>query len=148
MRPLLSAALMALLAATQAMGQDNPSKQEGNATQAVFTNKITGRCHCGNIAYEADRARATYDDCECRGCQRASGALKVQYVVMPAAALKLTGGQPSEFRAQSAEECDKVGFWQFCPKCGAPVFWRSNKGDQVDIFAGTLDDTRVYIPKK
>jgi hypothetical protein len=40
------------------------------------------------------------------------------------------------------------GVWLFCPKCGAPVFWKSNKGDQIAIFAGTLDDLRMYKPKK
>ena len=107
-----------------------------------------GNDNCGYIRYEADGTRATCDDCDCRGCQRASGSLKAQYVVVPPVALKITAGQPSEFQAKSAAECDKAGVWLFCPKCGAPVFWRSNKGDQIDIFAGTPDDTRVYRPKK
>jgi hypothetical protein len=145
---LLGAAFVVALAAAMAVGQGNPPKPETSGTQAASTNRITGRCHCGYIAYEADGAGARCDDCACQGCRRASGSLKTQYVVVSPAALKITAGQPSEFRAKSAAECDKAGVWQSCPKCGAPVFWKSNKGDQIDIFAGTLDDTRVYRPKR
>lgn len=148
MRALIGAAVVALLAASIAIGQDITPKKTNDVSLATATNKITGRCHCGYITYEADGSRAKFDDCECRGCQRASGSLKAQYVVLPPAALKITSGQPSDFQAKSGVECDAWGVWQFCPKCGAPVFWKANDGHQIDIFAGTLDDPRVYKPKK
>ena len=148
MRPLFNAVLVALFTAGMAIGQDNAPKPESKVAQAASTNKITGRCHCGYIAYEADGAAARFDDCGCQGCRRASGALKVQYVVLPPAALTITAGTPSDIRVKSKAECDAAGVWQVCPKCGAPVFWKSNKGDQIDIFAGTLDDPRFYKPKK
>ena len=149
MKALLSTALVAFLSVAAAMGQDSPPRQaKNNATQAASTNKITGRCHCGYITYEAGGAQAKSDDCECRGCQRASGSLKAQYIIVAPAAVKITGGEPAEFRAKSGVECDAWGVWQFCPKCGSPVFWKSNRGDQIDIFAGTLDDSRTYKPKK
>jgi hypothetical protein len=147
-KQLFNAVLVALIAAGTAIGQDNPPKLERNVTPSASANTITGRCHCGYITYEADAAGAKFDDCECRGCQRASGSLKAQYVIVRPAALKITTGTPSEFRANSTAECDLVGVWEFCPKCGTHVFWKSNKGDQIDIFAGTLDDPRVYKPGK
>jgi hypothetical protein len=96
-------AALSVLAASLAIGQDSTPGPERRVPQSVWTNTITGRCHCGTITYEADGARAKSDECECRGCQRASGS---------------------------------------------PVFWKSNNGEQIDIFAGTLDDSRAYKPKK
>jgi hypothetical protein len=152
MRKLFDPVLAALLVATVAIGQDNPPKQEVTAAKTVSTNTITGRCHCGSIVYEASAAHAGPADCTCRGCQRASGALKPEYVNVPAADLKITAGQPSVFKAKpekvAGAECDAWGVWEFCPKCGGPLFWRSDDGKKIAIFAGTLDDPRVYKPKK
>lgn len=149
MRPLLSTALVAFLSVAAAIGQDNPLRQANNAAQAASTNKITGRCHCGHIAYAADAVQAKSDDCQCRGCQRASGSLQAHYIIVPPAAVRITStGEPAEFRAKSGVECDAWGVWQYCPKCGSPLFWKSKKEDKINIFAGTLDDIGVYKPRK
>ena len=64
------------------------------------------------------------------------------------AGFRLTAGKPSRFRAASGKKCDAHGVWHFCPKCGTQVSWKGDKGNQLDIFAGTLDDTAVFQPKK
>ena len=86
--------------------------------------------------------------CDCRGCQRATGTLKVPFVTVPRKNFKITAGKPSQFRAKSGEKCDVHGVWVFCPQCGTQLYWLGNKGDQLDIFAGTLDDTSVFKVKK
>jgi hypothetical protein len=60
----------------------------------------------------------------------------------------LTFRQEEQEGGQDEQVRGGWGVWLFCPKCGAPVFWKSNKGDQIAIFAGTLDDLRMYKPKK
>jgi len=46
--------------------------------------------------------------------------------------------------ARENEKCDAHGRWQFCAKRGSPHFWRPDKGSELDLFAGALNDTSVF----
>ena len=105
---------------------------------------ITGHCHCGQIRYEAQPPIIKCSYCDCAGCQRATGTFKAPFVTVLRSGFKVTAGEPSVFRANGGEACDAHGEWFFCPQCGAQVFWRGYEGDQLDIFAGTLDDTSLF----
>ena len=108
---------------------------------------IAGRCHCGHITYEAEGPVVKSSYCDCRGCQRATGTFKVPFVSVRRAGFKVTAGKPSEFRAKSGVKCDAGGIWYFCSRCGTQVFWKGDRGDEIDIFAGTLDDVSIFRPK-
>ncbi|MFH1084429.1 MAG: GFA family protein [Chloroflexota bacterium] len=107
---------------------------------------ITGRCHCGQVTYEAQGPIIKSSYCDCPGCQRATGTLKAPFVTVLRAGLKITTGEPAAFRAASGERCDAYGEWLHCHHCGSPLFWRSLEGNELDIFAGTLDDATVFQP--
>lgn len=110
--------------------------------------QITGQCHCGNIKYMAQGPIVKCSYCDCGGCQRATGTLKAPFVTVKRQGFVLTAGEPASFRAESGVGCDCHGVWNFCPKCGTQVFWKGHTGDELDIFAGTLDDTTVFRPKQ
>lgn len=147
MRKIKGAILITLLIATVAFSQEEQLKKMDTPKQQPTETKFIGQCHCGEIRYEAvgPIIRCTY--CDCRGCQRAAGALQVPYVTVQRAKFTITAGQPLEFRASSGEKCDCHGVWNFCPRCGTPVFWKGDKTEEIDIFAGTLDDTKLFQPK-
>ena len=109
--------------------------------------KLTGQCHCGEIKYEAVNNIIKCSYCKCRGCQRSSGALDVPYVTVSAKDFTITAGTPAEFRASCGDSCDAHGTWLYCPKCGGRLCWKSNNGEQMDICAGSLDDTSVFSVK-
>jgi hypothetical protein len=109
---------------------------------------ITGQCHCGHVRYGAQGPIVKCSYCDCRGCQRATGALNVPFVTVNSADLALTAGALAEFRATSGDACDAHGTWFHCPRCGSPLFWRHTDGTDTDIFAGTLDDTAIFQPPK
>jgi hypothetical protein len=108
---------------------------------------LIGKCHCGSVSYnyQGEIVKSTY--CDCRGCQKATGTLKAPYVTVKAAPFSQKG-ETRQFNNPAGEKCDVYGKWHFCPKCGAPVFWKGNKGDELDILAGTLDDTKWFQPKE
>ncbi len=122
---------------------------EGDKAKATDTAKVmAGRCHCGHVKYEARGPVTKCSSCDCRGCQRATGTLKAPFVTVKPANFKITAGEPTAFKAKNGKMCDAYGSWHFCAKCGTHLFWKPDNGKQIDVFAGTLDDTTVFKPKK
>lgn len=117
----------------------NPPKEEPKM--------LTGHCHCGQITYEIRGAIVNQSYCDCPGCRRATGTLKVPFVSVLRKDLRITG-EPKEFRSQSGAKCDAHGIWLFCPNCGTHLFWKNNDGEHTDVFVGTLDDPKVFQPKE
>lgn len=74
--------------------------------------------------------------------------VKGPFVTVKRGGFKITAGTPTVFRAVCGEKCDINGAWNFCPKCGTQLFWLADKGDEVDIFAGTFDDPSVFKVKE
>lgn len=142
LKRLFAAMLAALFVAGCAVGEDGKTEAKGDMSM------MTGQCHCGRIKYEAKSPIVKCSYCDCRGCQRATGTLKAPFVTVRRDGVKVISGKPSEFRAASGEKCDAHGVWLFCPDCGTQLFWKGDKGDELDIFAGTLDDASVFKPKE
>ena len=109
---------------------------------------LTGSCHCGAVAYKATGKVAKCSYCDCAGCRKATGTFKAPFVTVRSADFAVTSGEPAVFRSESKEKCNGHGTWHFCPKCGTHLFWKPLKGDQIDIFAGTLDDPSVFKVKE
>ena len=137
MRKLIGVLIVGLLAVGVVIGQDKRAER-GTAK------RIAGRCHCGHIKYEARGPIVKCSYCDCRGCQRATGTLKAPFVTVHRTQFKVIAGEPSLFKATSRVKCDAHGVWHFCPKCGTQVFWKGDKRNDLDIFAGTLDDATVF----
>ncbi len=142
MKQMMGAILLTLLVAGIVEGQEKGSEP------ANITKALTGQCHCGSIKYEVKGSIIKSSYCDCRGCQKATGTLKAPFVTILRNNFKITTGNPTEFQAKSGVKCDCHGVWHFCPNCGTQLFWKGNKGDKLDIFVGTLDDTTVFLPKK
>lgn len=108
---------------------------------------ITGQCHCGYVQYEAQGPIIKSSYCDCLGCQRATGTLKAPFVTILRDNLKVTGSQPSEFRPLTGDRCDEFGAYHFCPRCGTQIYWKGHEGNELDLFAGTLDDVSLFTAK-
>jgi len=148
MRELIGTVLVASLAVGIVIGQAGGAEKDRGATQKKAVSRMTGRCHCGHVTYEARGPIVKCSYCNCRGCQRATGTLKAPFVTVSRKAFRVTAGKPTPFRAASGVKCDAHGVWHFCPKCGTQVFWKGDRGNELDIFAGTLDNTALFQVKK
>jgi len=133
--------LAALLTVGVVMGQSRKTKEHA-------AKPITGQCHCGHVKYRVQGRVIKCSYCDCAGCRRATGTLKAPFVTVRRSDFTITAGEPSCFRSTSKAKCDCHGDWYFCPRCGTQVFWKGHKGNELDIFAGTLDDVTLFQCKE
>ena len=105
---------------------------------------VTGQCHCGSVKYKAQLPIVSSDYCNCLACQKATGSFEVPFVAVYADKFQILSGQIASFRADHGEGCDADGTWYFCPKCGTQIYWKEDEAEALTIFAGTLDDIRLF----
>jgi hypothetical protein len=110
------------------------------------TDAVTGRCHCGQVAYAVTGPVVKSSSCDCPGCRKASGSMQADFVTVGRDDFQLRRGELAEFKAEGGKKCDAHGSWLFCPECGTHVYWKPDRGDKLDVFAGTLDDASKFQP--
>ena len=107
--------------------------------------EITGGCLCGAVRFSAETDAPISLACHCRDCQYVSGGAPAVVVVVPSAALRVTGDTRS-FRAtaDSGTEVHRA----FCPDCGTPLFaGNAAHPEVVSIKLGALDDPAAFAPQ-
>ncbi|MGD2074472.1 MAG: GFA family protein [Gammaproteobacteria bacterium] len=106
----------------------------------------SGGCACGAVRYQANSPPSFSFHCQCRQCQRASGAGHASLFVVPADAVSLTG--ELKFYDQIADDGSTVSRG-FCPVCGSPVVGKTSGHPDILLFtAASLDDPALFKPEK
>ena len=106
----------------------------------------TGGCACGAIRYAITCEPVFMNHCQCRDCQRKSGAGHGSYLTFAQRTdVKLTG---------DAKQWDIVGdsgnvkTSGFCPICGSPVYLTfAAMPDLFTVHAASLDDPARFEPQ-
>ena len=108
---------------------------------------VTGKCHCGNISYEADLDPSLVSICHCTDCQMMSGSPYRVSVRVPAEQFRMHSGIPKIY-IKTAESGSKRAH-SFCPNCGTPVY-SSDVTDpkSYSLRVGCLDQRDHLIPQK
>ncbi len=110
--------------------------------------RMTGRCHCGGIEYEAEIDPADVIICHCTDCQSLSGSAYRTVAFTAPDGLTLLKGEPTVYVkiADSGRERQQ----SFCPTCGSPIYSAPNAdGPKVyGVRVGTLDDRRNLVPSR
>src|SRR6476620_5995899 len=89
-----------------------------NRSDEGISMKVSGRCHCGAITYEAIVDPQRVAICHCADCQRLTGsAYRVSVPAVPDS-FSLMTGSPAVYvkRAESGAKRAQA----FCPVCGSP----------------------------
>ena len=106
---------------------------------------FTGGCACGAIRYEITANSLMAFHCQCRNCQRASGAGHASVLMFPRAAAKITGSP--KFHETSADS-GNITRRAFCANCGSPLLGDSSgMPELLIVFVGSLDDPGRFAPQ-
>lgn len=107
---------------------------------------LTGGCACGAVRYSVTAEPGFSFHCQCRHCQRATGAGHASLFVVPRAAVSVQG--VLTYFDQVADDGATVSRG-FCPGCGSPLLGQSSGfPDVVLIAAASLDDPTRFTPQK
>lgn len=110
--------------------------------------KITGRCHCGQITYEAEVDPASVGICHCTDCQKLSGSPYRVTARAKASDMRLLSGEPTIYvkTAQSGRERLQA----FCGECGSQLY-ATGVGEAAGIIGlrwGSIDQRADLAPKR
>jgi hypothetical protein len=108
--------------------------------------KIDGRCHCGNIAFEAEVDPATVVICHCTDCQTLSGSAFRTVVPTKEGSFRLLSGTPKVYVkiGESGNKREQT----FCPNCGSPIYSGpvGDGGKVVSLRVGTIRQRDQMVP--
>lgn len=98
--------------------------------------KMTGRCLCGAVTYEATDVETHIHACHCGMCRRWSGG--------PAMAASVGGLQVSGEDSVGVFDSSPWAERAFCTKCGTNLYYRL-KGPGIHVvWSGTFDDASAF----
>jgi hypothetical protein len=105
----------------------------------------TGGCACGAVRYEIDGEPVFSNHCQCRDCQRESGAGHGSYMTFARPGVRVSGeAHHWDMTADSGNT--KTRF--FCPVCGVAVYMTfAAMPDIFTIRVASLDDPGRYRPE-
>lgn len=98
----------------------------------------TGGCQCGAVRYQLLDDPLEIYVCHCRECQRQSASAFGISVIVAAAGLRLTQGEP-RFWSRPTDSGNTLDC-AFCPDCGTRL-WHQRRGDDggLSVKGGSLD---------
>jgi hypothetical protein len=106
----------------------------------------TGGCACGAVRYEIASDPVFMNNCQCRDCQRASGAGHGSYLTFASRAGVKLAGQAS--RRDIVADSGNVKTHAFCPACGSPVYLTfAAMPELFTVHAASLDNPARYKPQ-
>ena len=108
--------------------------------------KIDGRCHCGNITFEAEADPSTVVICHCTDCQTLSGSAFRTVVPTKEGSFRLLSGTPKVYvkTGESGNKREQT----FCPYCGTPIYSApiGEGAKVVSLRVGTIRQRDQMIP--
>ncbi|MBK8742545.1 MAG: GFA family protein [Betaproteobacteria bacterium] len=108
---------------------------------------VTGRCHCGKIAYEAELDPAGVSICHCSDCQMLTGSAYRVSVRVPAETFRMLSGEPKIYIKTAESGATRAH--SFCADCGAPVYSSDvTSPKSYSLRVGCLDQRAELAPRK
>jgi hypothetical protein len=110
--------------------------------------KVDGRCHCGQITFEAEIDPDRVRICHCTDCQSLSGSAFRLTAPTREADFRLLGGRPKLYVKTAESGARRVQ--AFCGECGSPIYATTAGGDNrtFGIRVGTLRQRAQLAPKR
>jgi hypothetical protein len=107
--------------------------------------RTTGGCACAAVRYEFTGDPMMMGQCQCRACQRDSGAGHACHIAVAADGFRMSG--PIKYWESRADSGNVVARG-FCTECGSPVASRNAGMPQMAfVRAASLDDPTLFKPQ-
>jgi hypothetical protein len=105
----------------------------------------SGGCSCGKVRYDLAAEPIRGFHCQCRDCQRDTGAGHASVMVFRRDAMRVSGPVCEILRTADSGAHKLKGF---CGSCGSPLYNKPvSKPDLIGIYVGTLDDPSGFKPE-
>ena len=104
---------------------------------------ITGGCQCGAVRYRITGRPIVFYLCHCTECQRHTSSAFGESLRLRREDLTVDGDMACFTRIS---ESGKRREGYFCPECGVRIVHGTAGTEQINIKAGTLDDTSWLVP--
>ncbi len=108
--------------------------------------RVTGSCHCGSVAYEAEVDPATVRVCHCTDCQKLTGLVFRAGIPSLPGTFRLKSGVLKSY-IKTAESGNRRAH-AFCPECETPIYSASldQNPSTYNLRVGGLDQRREFAP--
>jgi hypothetical protein len=110
--------------------------------------KIDGRCHCGEIAFEAEVDPTAMTICHCADCQMLSGSAFRANIACEPGSFRLTRGTPKAYvRTADSGARRRQGF---CVNCGTQLYACADEAEPqiYSLRTGTIAQRAQLQPKR
>lgn len=104
---------------------------------------LHGGCSCGAVRYRITGEPLTFYLCHCAECQRHTSSAFGESLRAKSADFVVSGAV--QLIERVAESGTRRQGW-FCPRCGVRIWHGSAGSDEINVKAGTLDDTHWLMP--
>ena len=109
--------------------------------------KVTGACHCGAIAYEAQVDPARVGICHCTDCQKLTGSAYRVSVGAAREGFRLLRGAPTIYVKTGDSGARRAQ--AFCGNCGSPLFtYDADRPDDYGLRVGCIDQRAQLAPRR
>jgi hypothetical protein len=109
--------------------------------------KIDGRCHCGQVEYEAEIDPSAVTICHCTDCQTLSGSAFRANIAAPAATFRILKGTPKQY--VKVAESGNRRVQAFCGNCGAHLYaCAAESPDSYSLRTGTITQRGSFSVRK
>lgn len=110
----------------------------------MTSEKITGRCLCGNVHYETSSRPKAAGHCHCSDCKKTTGAGHATALFVPEEGFLVTGPVKS-YGCKGDSGQDIIRY--FCPNCGSYLYIDPKVANNtIGIMAGSLDNPELCQP--
>jgi hypothetical protein len=109
--------------------------------------KVSGRCYCGQISFEAEIEPDKVRVCHCTDCQTLSGSAFRTNVPVVQDTFVLKKGEPKTF-LKTANSGNRI-IHAFCPDCGTPIYSAvPGEPPGYSLRVGPLDCRAELVPSR
>ncbi len=109
---------------------------------------VNGKCHCGDITFEAEVDPQQVLLCHCTDCQTLSGSAYRNVVPAADGSFRLLSGELTTYVKIAEDGTPREQ--TFCPRCGTPVYAGPVDGQSgmLGIRVGALEQRDRLPPRK